>query len=118
MGGELSYWQLFLQGLVLSIAIECPILAMGLSPQHPLKHRLATGVWLTLCTYPIVFLVLPSLLYPYIPYKTFVLIAETIVITCEWGLFISVTAHYAWRDLLAILIANIASIAAGIRWLL
>jgi hypothetical protein len=52
-------WSFLLRGYLFSIAIETPILLVGLSHVHPFKRKLFAGVWLTACTYPIVVLVLP-----------------------------------------------------------
>src|SRR5437764_14100141 len=52
-------WRFLTIGYLFTIAIETPILLIGLSRRHSIKRRLAAGVWLTACTYPIVVLVMP-----------------------------------------------------------
>ena len=58
----LELWRFLPIGYLLTIAIETPILLLGLSRHHSIKRRLLSGIWLTACTYPIVALVLPLLL--------------------------------------------------------
>jgi hypothetical protein len=54
-------WKFLPVGYLFTILIETPILVVGLSPKVTLKQKLWCGVWLTLCTYPIVILVLPAI---------------------------------------------------------
>ncbi len=58
------FWRFLVIGYLLTIAIEAPILLVGLSRGHSLARRLFAGVWLTACTYPIVVLVLPLVVPP------------------------------------------------------
>jgi hypothetical protein len=55
-------WLFLPIGYVFTILIETPVLLVGLSKRHALSRRLFAGAWLTLCTYPIVVLVLPVLM--------------------------------------------------------
>jgi hypothetical protein len=57
---ELWYFLPF--GYLLTILIETPILLLGLSPKVSFKQNLLCGVWLTACTYPVVILVMPTLM--------------------------------------------------------
>ena len=43
-------------GYLFTISVETPVLLVGLSRRHPIRHRLFAGVWLTACTYPVVWL--------------------------------------------------------------
>ena len=52
-------WRFLPIGYLVTIAVETPILLVGLSPVHRLGRRFVAGLWLTACTYPIVGLVLP-----------------------------------------------------------
>ena len=52
-------WLFLPFGYLLSVAIETPILLVGLSARHSWKPRLFAGFWLTACTYPVVVLELP-----------------------------------------------------------
>ena len=44
-----------------TILIETPVLLVGVSRRHALAARLFAGVWLTACSYPVLWLVLPKL---------------------------------------------------------
>ncbi len=112
-------WLFLPIGYLLTIAIETPILCVGLSPRHPLKRKLLAGVWLTACTYPIVTLVLP-LLFPLDRRFLYLLVAETFAPVAECVLFWLAFGKgaglgNAWlrRDFIAIIVANLASFGAG-----
>jgi hypothetical protein len=109
-------WVFLVVGYLFTIAIETPVLLVGLSPQHPLKHRLAAGVWLTACTYPIVILVLPRLFQS--DYRIYLAIAETFAPVVECLLFRAAFGPltHPWRDLATVTVANLASF--GLGWLL
>ena len=108
-------WTFLPIGYVLTILIETPILVLLLSSQHPLKRKLFAGLWLTACTYPIVVLVLPLLLAGY-SRAAYLLVAETFAPVAEcilfWLAFGKKTSS-RWRDLGAIVVANLASFGAG-----
>ena len=112
-------WHFLLPGYLFSIAIETPILLIGLSRRHGLARRLFAGVWLTACTYPIVVLVLP-ILFDASPNWKYLLVAETFAPVAECALFAA--AFYrrgdpkpAARviDMLTIIVANLASFGFG-----
>jgi len=110
-------WLFLPVGYLLTIAIETPVLLLGLSRRHALGRRLFSGVWLTACTYPIVVLVLPLLLEPRWLY---LLVAETFAPAAECALFWAVFGTRAdWgtrgmaRDFGAIILANLLSFGAG-----
>ena len=101
-------WRFLPIGYLFTIAIETPILLLGLSRHHSIKRRLLSGIWLTACTYPIVVLVLPLLLTNYL------LIAETFAPVAECLLFWAAFAKETkWRDFGVIVIANLASFLIG-----
>ena len=56
-------WYFLPFGYLITIAIETPILVVGLPSPISLKQRLLCGAWLSACTYPIVILVLPALFF-------------------------------------------------------
>ena len=106
-------WRFLPVGYLLTIAIETPILFIGLSPHHSTRRRIVAGLWLTACTYPIVTLVLPLLLVDH-SRAFYLLIAETFAPVAECALFWSAFGKEAtWRDFAVIVIANIASFVVG-----
>jgi len=112
-------WRFFPFGYLFSILIETPILLVGLSARHSLKRRLAAGIWLTACTYPIVVLVMPLLfantsraIYLMVA-ETFAPIAECILFWLAYGEAEQLGQGSMWRDFAAIVIANLASFAGG-----
>jgi hypothetical protein len=56
-----DYLLLMLVGYLVTISIETPVLVALLSRRHSVRVRLFAGVWLTACTYPVVWLVLPPM---------------------------------------------------------
>jgi len=106
-------WRFLPVGYLLTIAIETPILLVGLSPHHPKRRRILCGIWLTACTYPIVVLVLPLLLVNH-SRALFLLVAETFAPVFECLLFwLAFGRETTWRDFGVIVIANLASFLAG-----
>ena len=112
-------WRFFPIGYLVTIAIETPILVVGLSIRHSFRRRLFAGIWLTACTYPIVTLVLPLVLNDY-SRRTFLAIAEVFAPVVECLLFwlafewkSGATQKQVARDFAVIIIANLASFAAG-----
>lgn len=106
-------WRFLPYGYLLTIAIETPVLLAGLSPKHPLRRKLAAGAWLTACTYPIVVLVLPILIRPYVPYlvvaETFAPVAECVLFALAFG-----NRDSRVRDCAAIVAANLLSFGLGL----
>src|SRR6188472_2363351 len=72
--GQLWYFLPF--GYLLTILIETPILLLGLAPKLSFRQKLLCGIWLTACTYPIVVLVLPTLMNGFLRWQ-YLAIAET-----------------------------------------
>lgn len=127
-------WRFLPIGYLFSIAIETPVLVVGLSARHSMKVRIFSGFWLTACTYPIVVLVMPlavDLLMPRGSSPTLVravylTIAETFAPVAECALFWLAFGskeewgkRSMWRDLITITLANLASFGAGelVHWL-
>lgn len=103
-------WRFLPIGYLFTIAIETPILLLGLSRHHSIKRRLLSGIWLTACTYPIVVLVMPLLL----PRALYLLIAETFAPVAECLLFwVAFGKETRWRDFGVIVVANLASFLIG-----
>jgi hypothetical protein len=112
-------WRFFPIGYLVTIAIETPILVLGLSARHNLRRRLFAGIWLTACTYPIVTLVLPLILIDY-SRRTFLIVAEIFAPVAECLLFWLAFGRQGererkdiWQDFLTIVLANLASFVAG-----
>ena len=111
--GDLWYFLPF--GYLLTILIETPVLLLGLSSKLTFKQKLMCGVWLTACTYPIVVLVLPTILWGE-PRWLYLLVAETFAPVGECLLFWLAFRgrELEWvRSLTAIVIANLASFGVG-----
>lgn len=104
-------------GYLLTVSIEGAVLLPGLSRRHAFKTRLFAMFWLTACTYPIVWLVLPTLLADRVWYLA---VAETFAPGAEcllfWGLFRHTeprSRSATGRDMLAIIVANLLSFGLG-----
>jgi hypothetical protein len=116
-------WSLMLKAYLITISIETPILLVGLSPRHSYARRLFCGVWLTACTYPILWLVLPAFLDPgnqrflyLLVGETFVPIAECAIFWAAFGTHEELGTRWMWRDLITITVANLASFGIG-EWI-
>jgi hypothetical protein len=119
-----ALWRFLPLGYALTVAIELPVLLVGLSARHSLGRRVFAGFWLTACTYPIVVLVLPLLVPEAWGRPAYLAIAETFAPAAECALFWAMFLREeptnwpaTWRDLAAITIANLASFLLG-GWLL
>ncbi len=114
-----EYLRAMLIGYVITITIETSVLMVLLSRRHSLRVRLLAGVWLTLCTYPVVWLVLPPLFTPALR-SWYLLTAETFAPLAEVILFCLAFSR-RWppdpsatrRDSLAIVVANLCSFGLG-----
>ncbi len=113
-------WRFLVIGYLLTVAIETPILLLGLSPRHRLSERLFAGLWLTACTYPIVVLVLPYAIWTWLGRGVYILVTETAVAAAECLLFWLVFGRREdrfgpgmWRDFSSIVLANVASFVVG-----
>lgn len=106
-------------GYLTTILIETPILLLGLAKPIPLRRRLWCGFWLTACTYPIVVLVLPAILFDQ-SRSLYLAIAETFAPLGECFLFWlafrgdrSLEGSDWIRSFAAIIVANLASFGIG-----
>lgn len=111
-------WTFLPWGYALTVAIELPVLLVGLSREHPLSRRLFAGFWLTAATYPVVVLVLPLLVWPRFGEIAYLLVAETFAPAAECLLFWIAFGRKesAFRDSATIVLANLASFVLG-GWL-
>jgi hypothetical protein len=116
-------WVFLPIGYLFTILVEAPILLVGLARRHDLRTRLFAGVWLTLCTYPVVVLVLPPLLDSETNRLGYLLVAETFAPLAECLLFYAafdskpeVTRVERIRNCAAIILANLASFLLG-EWI-
>ncbi|VTR96782.1 hypothetical protein [Tuwongella immobilis] len=108
-------WPMVLLGYLVTVAMEAPILLLGLSRQHPLRRRIFAGFWLTACTYPIVVMVMPMLWDATTDRMTYLLVAECFAPIAECILFAQLWPATR-RDWLAIALANFTSFLVG-EWL-
>ena len=84
--GPGDLWFFFPIGYLFTIAVETPVLLVGLTRALSFKQRLFAGLWLTACTYPIVVLVLPIVFSSY-SRATYLLVAEVFAALGECALF-------------------------------
>ncbi len=121
-------WLFLPIGYLFTVALETPVLLVGLSSQFTFRQRLFAGLWLTACTYPIVVLVLP-ILFAAAPRRRYLLVAEIFAPVAECALFWLAFRHKfnahgpaKWRNFAVIIIANLLSFIGGellnaTRWL-
>jgi hypothetical protein len=115
-----NYLLAMLVGYLLTVAIETTVLLVLLSRRHPARVRLFAGVWLTACTYPVVWLVLPPLFPDPDQRWLYLLVAETFAPVAECALFWFAfirgqppDRRATLRDLAAIVVANLCSFGIG-----
>ena len=114
-------WTFLPTGYLLTVAIEMPVLLVGLSARHGMKRRILAGFWLTACTYPIVVLVLPLLVWEPYGYAAYLAVAETFAPAAEcflfWLVYLAPAAPVTradFCDLAAIVGANVSSFLVGL----
>ncbi|QDU19704.1 hypothetical protein [Urbifossiella limnaea] len=114
---DLPFPLLMLAGYTLTVAVETAVLLVGLSRRHPVRAWLFAGAWLTACTYPVVWLVLPPLFDSRLAY---LVVAEVFAPAAECVLFYlaflqgrAPETRATGRDLAAIVVANVASFGVG-----
>lgn len=112
-------WLFLPLGYLFTVAIETPVLLIGLSKKFSFKERFFAGLWLTACTYPVVVLVLPTL-FASSPRNLYLLVAETFAPVGECFLFWLVfqdrlrsDTRAKLRSFAVITLANILSFAFG-----
>lgn len=105
---------------LITIAVESAVLIVGLSRRHSFRSKCIAGLWLTACTYPVVWLVLPRFFPGPDERWLYLLVAEAFAPIAECILFQLAFLHglpsnrrlFA-RDMLAIIAANFASFGVG-----
>ncbi len=114
-----EYLRAMLIGYMVTITIETSVLMVLLSRRHSLRVRLFAGVWLTLCTYPVVWLVLPPLFAPesrswyLLTAETFAPLAEVMLFWLAFNRWLPRDPLATGRDTLAIVVANLCSFGLG-----
>lgn len=117
-----EYLLMMLSYFVQTILIEGVILLVGLSRRHSIGRRLFAGVWLTACTYPLLWLVLPTIISMQQHRALYLIVGETFVPIAECAIFWftfdrgRATQREVIRDMLVIAVANLASFGLG-EWM-
>jgi hypothetical protein len=114
-------WLFLPLGYAVSVAVEAPVLALGLSKTLSLRQRLFAGLWLTACTYPVVVLVLPILFSSFgMSRGIYLLVAETFAPVAECALFwlafrerAGAELRMKLRNFAVIVVANLLSFVVG-----
>lgn len=114
-----ALWSFLPWGYLLTVALELPVLLVGLSPRHSVRDRILAGFALTAFTYPIVVCVLPPLVWGPRGRLWYLLVAETFAPVAECLLFRAAhgpapSCRIALRDNAAIVVANLLSFGAGL----
>jgi hypothetical protein len=114
-------WAFLIPGYLATVAIETPVLLVGLSRPHSWRRRVAAGIWLNACSYPIVTLAMPMLI-GVGPRWLYLTVAEIFAPVCECTMF-ALAFHTPEigradrvRDLVTITLANLTSFLVGV-WL-
>jgi hypothetical protein len=115
-----GYWLAMLVGYLISISIETPVLVACVSRRHPMRDRLFAGVWLTACTYPVLWLALPAVIDPgeqralYLAVgETFVAVAECLLFWLAFGRAEPRSRAATVQDMAAVTLANLLSFGLG-----
>jgi hypothetical protein len=117
------YWRLLPLAYLLTVALELPVLLVGLSRQHPWPRRLFAAFWLTACTYPLVGVAMPlafDIGASDARHLAYIIVAETFAPLAECLLFAAAFHHRGmargdrWRDFIAIVLANFFSFGVGL----
>jgi hypothetical protein len=121
--GPPQIWTMLLIGYLLTVAIETPVLVLGLSRRHALRDRVLASLWLNACSYPMVILVFPY--WFWFPYsrgvylavsETFAPVAECLLFWLACGTRLQKPRAAFLQDMTTIVAANVASFLLG-EWL-
>jgi hypothetical protein len=116
-----ALWRFLPWGYLFTVAVELPVLLVGLAPRHSIRDRLLAGLALTAFTYPIVICVLPPLAWEPWGRTWYLAVAETFAPVAECLLF-RITfgpapdRRSAFRDAATIVLANLLSFGLGEAW--
>lgn len=114
--------KMLLEGYLTTVSVEVPILLVLLSARHGVKRTIVAALWITLCSYPLVVLTLPSFFPPTRSRLLYYAAAESTAITIEVVLFLCVFGQpggsrnltpQRGRDCFAIILANASSFLVG-----
>jgi hypothetical protein len=108
-----TLWMWLPVGYALTVAIETPVLLLGLSPRWTRMQRLGLAAWLTAVTYPIVVVALPLALPPGTSWPVYVAIAEAFAVGTEC-LLMRRAWQGSWRDVGVVAVANVVSATVGL----
>ena len=113
-----ALWSFLPWGYLFTVAVELPVLVVGLASRHSIRDRVIAGLALTAFTYPIVICVLPPLVWePWgrgwylVVAETFAPLAECLLFRLVWGP--APDRGSAARDAGAIVLANLLSFGLG-----
>ena len=113
----------FLRDWLLTVLIEGAVLWFALEPRYPTRLKLHAAWWLSTCTLPLVHFVFPLAADLGAPRWLWLTGAEIFAPLAECLLFRALVTHdtrgvrrATVRDMLAIVLANLASFGAGV-WL-
>jgi len=112
-------WRFLPMGYTLTVLLEMPVLLIGLSAPHSWRRRIAAGLWLNACSYPVVILALPALIDPFQQRTLYTAIAEVFAPVAECVVFAlafhtaALTTPERRRDFAAIVVANLTSFLVG-----
>jgi hypothetical protein len=114
-------WRFLWIGYAYTVAIETVVLLVGLSKRHRLRDRLLAGIWLNACSYPIVILVFPYLVWGPFGRTAYLAVSETFAPLAEctlfWLAFGDPKERFRWsmyQDLATVVVANLASFLIGL----
>ena len=104
-------------GYLATVAIETPVLCVGMDRQIPVPLRLQAGLLLTALTYPVVVILLPFLMAGVFSRPVYLLVAEVFAPAVEILFFRFLTARRLAaafdRNDVVIIVANLLSFTAG-----
>lgn len=110
----------FPMACVVTILVETAVLWILLSGRHTMVAKIFAGAWLSLCTLPLVWMVLPAVPSLAAAPTAYMVVAELTAPLLECGLFWRAFIRHLppepranVRDCLAIVAANLASFAVG-----
>jgi hypothetical protein len=111
------YFQAMLVNYLLTVVVETSVLLICLSSRYSIRVKLFAGVWLTACTYPIIWLVMPAMFTERWLYllaaETFAPVAESVLFWLAFMRGLPTNRRLMARDIATIILANLCSFAVG-----